>query len=101
MESAGTEGWSYLGWRDGVSCQPTWALEDLITAFLDLTFLRGGTSPLSSFKCLLFLLFSLLRFLFVNLVSAINLRAGVSPKKDALTSLRDNGSCQKFEGLHS
>lgn len=55
------EGWSHLGWRDGGTHQPTWALkEDLIIALLDLKSLGGGATPLSSFKCLLLLFFSLL-----------------------------------------
>lgn len=55
------EGCSHLGWRDGVTHQPTWTLkEDLITVLLDLKSLGGRATPLSSFKCLLFLFFSLL-----------------------------------------
>lgn len=54
------EGWSHLGWRDGVTHQPTWALKEDLIIVLDLKSLGGGATPLSSFKCLLFLFFSLL-----------------------------------------
>lgn len=58
------EGWSHLGWRDGGTHQPTWALkEDLFIVLLDLKSLGGGATPLSSFKCLLLLLFPPLIFI--------------------------------------
>lgn len=64
--------------------------------------LRGGAAPLSPFKCLLSL-FSCPSPDFYLWTSFLRLTPGPARllKKDALTSLRDNGSCQRFEGLHS